>query len=458
MGKLKADLSVDSKDFVSGVENAEQALETLIDSMDDAEKESLRSTERIEKGLKDVTEAAKDTSKSTRVIGKGFKDASQEASEGMDDLKENSRSNAKEVAASFDGSIESIVDGFQGLAAEAFEGFGVAGIAAGVLVASGIGLATAAFQQNAEQAEAAKQKIRDLGVAIVESGGDTATLEYIQDNLKLIVSNSDDAEKKFSELVGFSKRFRDFGDDVGTLALGFAGNTDAAEMMIEKLDDEIRALEETNTLSNEQNEINKRRKAELQGLSDELQTVTDNTKQAQDVEAQWLASGGAEIQGKAAAIATVNAAYDDAVGSILDFKNEETGMLDVDAFIAAMEERKTQLANYQTDLATMGLTTEQKKALDAMGIEAASAYLQGIKAGTPEQAKYLRDSLTEAAKDSSGQAKGVLEEAFKKPVSAKVEAEADTKQAEKDLVAFLNKPRSMTVTVIGKTREGKVVM
>lgn len=461
MGHVKLDLAVDDRDFVKGVDNAGDALNTLIDQMDDTAKESLKDAKKIEAGLKDVTEAAKDTERATKPIGKGFKDASKEASQGMDDLSENSKSNAKEVAASFDGSAQSIVDGFQGLAAEAFEGFGPAGIAAGVAIAAGIGLATQAFEQNAAQSEEAKARIRELGLAIIESGSDAASLDFISENLKAIISDGDDATKKFADIEEFLRRTPRLADKAGLLALAYSGNADAIDLATEALEAEIDANERSIDAGSRNARALSAKNDELQREIDALEGVATETERAQQVEDAWLASGGAEIEAKRNAIASINEAYDEVVFSIQDFVNEESKTLDVDAYLRAIDERTQALTDYQNNLAQSDLTTAQRGALDAMGIDAAATWFKGYQSTSDVNKKRMRDSLTTAASESSGAAKQVLDNTFKTPSMAKVAVSVDQgtidagRQAIRDGLTGRNSAIKIPISFV--TSSGRVV-
>lgn len=154
-----------------------------------------RAGDDVKAGMKDGTKAAKELDekasdafdalsdrarKAGKDVGKSQKDGFAEASEGAETFKENAGANAKEVAASFDGSVESISDGFQGLAAEMLEGFGPAGLLAGVAVAAGIGMAVTAMQGGAEAATELRQKSVDMVDAIVEAGGDIKAVDYAE--------------------------------------------------------------------------------------------------------------------------------------------------------------------------------------------------------------------------------------------------------------------------------------
>jgi hypothetical protein len=445
----------DVRDFLKGTKNVEDELDDVADSLDDVAREGEQATEKLEDGFKELAKASK---KAGDDIGDGFKKGTKEASEGLDDLQENSKSNAKEVAASFDGSVESIVDGFQGLAAEAFEGFGVAGLIAGAALAAGIGLATAEFQRTEEEAQKARERIGELGLAMIEAGAQgERPLESVIEALQGIVSNSDDAVKKFSDIQRAAKFVGNSAED---LAIAYAGQADALEGQLDVLDDLIAKEQET---TDAQAENASRFAAVTQGKVDtlekqreELERIQEETENAAAIEQAWLKSGGAEIQAKNEAIATINQAYDEAVGAVEDFINEESGVLDVEAYLAAIDARKQALDEYQTALATSGLSTEQKNALNDLGVDAAAAWLQGYQSATPEQQKRLKQSLTESAKENSGVTRKTIDDAFKKPIDAKVEVTADTLAAEKAIEKVI-KDRTAKITIKTVDRFGREV-
>ena len=445
----------DVRDFLKGTKNVEDQLDDVADSLDVVAKEGEQSTEKLEDGFRELAKAAK---KSGDDIGDGMKKGFKEASEGADALSENTKSNAKEVAASFDGSIESIADGFQGLAAEAFEGFGPAGLAAGALVAAGIGLATAEIQRNEEAAKLAKERTIELGQAFIESGAGVAGLESFNEQLKLIISNADDAPKKLEEIQKLAKDFPDLADDISTMAVAFAGNEDATKEMIKQLDEAAKAERAYADNVAEGDTYHESRAQTLEKEKAKLEQVQKATEDAARIEQEWLASGGAESQAKADAIGVINAAYDEAVYAVDNFKNAETGIYDLDAYAQSIRDREQLLKEYQSSLAESGLTTEQKAALNEMGVEQANAILKGLKdpAVSDETKKTIKNGLKTASQEGSGVAKKEIEDAFKKPVDATVKVKADTSSAQSDLDNLI-KARTAVIKVDFQDRFGKRV-
>jgi hypothetical protein len=176
--------------FIGGTDDVEGALGRVSGSLDDVTKEAQKSgdkaaasmsaagkdmakstetaTEKMEKSFSEIAAAAKSSSKAAGDdLGEHVKRGAKDADEGVSALKENTASNAKEMGASFQ-DVGSAIDGLQGLAAEALEGFGPAGIAAGVAVAAGIGIATQALQQAADEAN----KLTEDATALADTMAD----------------------------------------------------------------------------------------------------------------------------------------------------------------------------------------------------------------------------------------------------------------------------------------------
>lgn len=446
---------IDARSFIAGTDDMAEALENVEDAVKEVQKDGDKSLEKLEKSFAEVAKASRtaadDVAKSQK---KGFK----EAESGAEEFKDEANSTAKESAASFDGSAESIIDSFQEIAANAFQGFGPAGAVAGLALAAGIGIGTAAFQESEEAAQAAKERIEQLGLAMIESGETgEKPLELIVEELKAIVSNSEEAVKKFQDIEKASKFV---GTSAEQLALAYAGQEKALESQLDVIGDLIEEQQKEVDAAAENGSrfgaVSQAKLDTLKAQQTELQNVQEETEAAAKIEQAWLESGGAEFLAKQEAISGINAAYDEAVFSVSDFINAETGILDVEAYLAAIDARKTALDDYQTALAKSDLSTDQKSALNEMGVEAAAAWMAGYQSATPEQQKRLKAALTEAAKENSGEAKKQIEKAFEKPIDAKVKVSTNVADVIADVTnAFKNK--TMTLTVKGVDRFGKPV-
>lgn len=452
---IKVSAGIEAKDFIRGVGDMTDALQDVSEELKDTAKDGEISVDKLADSFDALAKEAKDAGNKTgNSMRKGFK----EAEDGAQEFKDEANSTAKEAAASFDGSAESIVDAFQEVAANAFSGFGAAGAIAGLALAAGIGIATAEIQKNEEAAKLAKERIAELGQAMIDAGaGGEKPLEAVVESLQAIVSNSDDAVKKFQDI---SRAAKFVGTDAEDLALAYAGQSDALEGQLDVLDDLIAKEEEVLDAQAKGGSrfgaIQQAKVGTLKQQQEELKKVQEETEAAAAIEEAYLAAGGAEAQAKADAIGQINDAYDEVVGSVTDFINAESGVLDVDAYLAAIDAREKALDEYQTKLAESGLSTEQKEALNAMGVDAASAWLKGYESATPDQQRKLKKSLTEASKENSGVARSEIEKAFEKPVNAKVKVDADTSMAQKDLDNLI-KARTAVIKVDFQDRYGKKV-
>lgn len=453
---LDADLGV--RGFLKGTKDMEEALDDVSDALEDTAKAGDDGVDKLSDKLKEAKRAADEAAESGKNLGKDFKKGTDEASEGTKTLKENADSNAKEVAASFDGSVESIVDGFQGLAAEAFEGFGTAGLIAGAALAAGIGLATAEFQRSEEAAKAAKERVAELGIAFIESGADTAQVEAFSEALQAIITNADDAAVKIDDLRKFTERYGKGVTDVSSMAMAYAGNADAIEQVNEQLEAAIQAEKDKEAATKAGAERSKEKIEAYQGEIDKLEKIQEEAALAAQIEKDWLASGGAEALAKADAIDQINSAYDEAVYAVDNFKNAETGIYDLDAYAQSIRDREKLLQDYQTSLAESGLTTDQKAALNEMGVEQAQAILNGLKDPNTSQAtkETIKKGLKTASQEGSGVAKKEIEDAFSKPVKAKVDVSADTSRAQADLDKLIQ-ARTAIIKLDFQDRYGKRV-
>jgi hypothetical protein len=106
----------------------------------------LANTRQLESEMKSAAREVEGVSDELDNVGKAGTDAGKKISKGLDgakgglnDFKQEGKQTSAEVAASFDGSAESIAGGFQELAANAFSGFGPAGAAIGAAIALGMG-------------------------------------------------------------------------------------------------------------------------------------------------------------------------------------------------------------------------------------------------------------------------------------------------------------------------------
>lgn len=452
-------IDVDESGATKGITKVDEALEKVADTLDGVGKDGSSDLNKLESSIKDVKkESLKAGDEFKSGFGSKYKQGTKEAEGALDEFKSEANSTAKESAASFDGSAESIVDSFQEIAANAFQGFGPAGAVAGLALAAGIGIATAEFQKTEEAAQKSKERVQELGKQLIESTDNSnVKLQNLVDNLTNIAVGSEDATKSFKDI---KKQAEELGLEVGALATAYAGGEDAIDGQIEAIDELIGKQTEGYGKATE-GETNRSQAGlehikQLQNTQKELEAVKAETEAAQEAEQAWLSTGGAEMLTKQGMIDAVNSSYDDLAGSVLDFVNQETGLFDTAAYITAMQERETALKNYQETLATSGLSTDAMNFLNEQGVEAASQMLAGYQSASPETKAELNRIWTEASKEASGSVSTELDKTINKKRTAKIEAKVDTANAEAALEGVL-RDRSVQVRVDYVDRYGKKI-
>ena len=450
----------DTLDVLDGfAKEGDQAGDKIEAAMEAAQKE----TDGLADKQKELRDALDKTGKQGRKSGEDLKDGFNRAEKGAEEFKDEANSTAREAAASFDGSAESIGDAFQEVAANAFAGFGPAGALAGLGIAAGLGTAFKAFEDMEAQSQEAKERIAALGEAMIDAGSDgQVPLELIIENLKAIVLNAEDAARKFSSISYAAKQT---GLDASKLAQAYAGSEKAIQDQIEAVD-ELIAKEKQ---SQDNVATGGRRFAgvsdgKLKKLEEErrgLVKLQEEINQAAKAEQDYLANDGAEFAAKESLIQSLNDAYDDAAGSVENFIDEESGIFNVEEYIKAMQKRETALRNYQTNLATAKLSPQARQFLNEQGVEAAASLLQGYMSATPAQQQALARYWTEAGKTSSGQYVRSFTNTLPDHISKKplVQVQAEVAELERTIQKTIDKNTGRTIymTVIGKDRQGRAI-
>lgn len=394
-----------------GARDAERSVDKLGDDMGDSVKAGARKvddeTEKLERSFKELADSAKkDTSDLGDGMGTSVKRGADDAKEGLGEFKDEANSTAREAAASFDGSAESIGDAFQEVAANAFAGFGPAGAAAGLLIAAGLGVAFSKISEGSENTEAFKEKVAELGAEFIEAGGKgEASLEFVIDKLKELATTTEDGVVNLEDLqkavegAGNGKNF----DDIAKAVAGAGANVDdlldKQKDLLEQLEEEAQTSDQTATGVYRDN----LKKAQAQQLVvEELEKAKTAADAAKAGEEAYAAAGGAALQAKADLISNINDAYDEAAGGAEDYISAESGIFDVQAYLDSMAQRSQALRDYQDTLATAALTPEAKAFISSQGVDSAATFMAGYKTATPAQQAELNRIWSEAGKTSSG--------------------------------------------------------
>lgn len=253
----------DVSGFLKGTRNMSDALEDVADSLDDVGKNkagdkledglksAAKEAERLEKKSSDAFKSiAADARSAGKRVGSDVKDGTDKAAAGMDDLKSESASTAKETAASFS-SIEDAGGAVQEVLANAFVGFGPAGMAAGLLAAAGVGLLISSATSSAEKIGENKEKMLALAQTIKDNGGTLTAADYVQ-GMEDYGYAIQDAKEWFeifqTDAVSGFEKLRKLAEDTGLstadIFKGGFGNKDEAVRTLELVQDKLEALRE----------------------------------------------------------------------------------------------------------------------------------------------------------------------------------------------------------------------
>ncbi|OJU42017.1 MAG: hypothetical protein BGN97_04485 [Microbacterium sp. 69-10] len=220
---IKIDFLANVRGFLKGTDDVDDALDDVADSLDDMAdaakkggRDAERSVEKLEDNFRDAARRAKDLGDSGKDAGRDVKRGMDDASEGVEEFRDEANSTAREAAASFDGSAESIVDAFQEIAANAFAGFGPAGAVAGLAAAAGIGLAVGGFEQMSDAEQASRERAAEWADAYVEAGSRVLTAA-------ISVARQNDIATDPERFKEASDNAKNWGVDVSTAIAAMAG-------------------------------------------------------------------------------------------------------------------------------------------------------------------------------------------------------------------------------------------
>lgn len=383
------------------------SLEEVNSSLDDVVRDSATGTRRIEASFDHLAEATRRI-EPDKNLAKPMRHATEDVSEGVHSMRENTASNLKEVAASFDGTTQGISDGVQGLLAELLEGFGPGGLIAGALAAAGLGILQTQLQAGQEQADEAKQSAAELAKSWIEAGTNgKRTLQQVSDELKDMAAGGKDSAVS---LTAVREQAKTLGVPFRDLAQAYAAGGNPLDNLIRKTKDligaeteRLRGLDGSRGLNVATSDV----LGKLREQEASLERVRAETKAAAQAERDWLASGGDELDRKA----TATQSYADSIqGSLADagtdwdtFKGKEGG-LSLDKYLAVMRAKADAVVKYQRNMGTASelLNADALAYIESLGIDAAPLLDKFVHAPLDKQAA-LADIWAKLGK-SSGQA------------------------------------------------------
>lgn len=513
---IKISLVADVADALRGADRVADGFEQVQDALDDVAKEARKTEDALEDvgdGTKKASDEADDMARKFRddfdkvrgdakatgdAIGRGVKDGTDRAEEGVSEFKEESRQIAQETATSFDGTAESIADVFRDLAATAFQGFGPAGIVAGVAVAAGIGLAQKALEDVAEKTNEAKEQgaewaqsfnsaavedrlaaVRDrwaeLSSTITDSrewyelaqdtavtalddiaraarAGQPGVEEFIQ------AFNTTDPEERLEALRSALGRLEEAGGSAGEHARAVLGGPEAEEAYLRRIDgvkelesvirDEMRVQETAN-------EVDKVR-AETMGVSIDqyrkYNALSDEAKDRIDEVAKGQKGLAIETESANDALAEQNELTRDLIGSELDWLDTLDGLTE------QVEENGSSLSkNTARGRENIRYILDAVDSIDALY----EATLE--ETGSQERAESARRRATRELEDQARAAgfnereiRDLIDRINKMPRSKTTDIKADTRDARRSVNEFVNsKPSPVGVGVYADTTQAQ---
>lgn len=223
----------DDDDAVRGARRVRDSLEDVADETRDVADEAKDTKRALSDTFRDVE---RDASQAGRKIGTELDDGFDKARRGADDFKQEANQTARETAASFDGSAESVGEAFQEVAANAFSGFGPAGAAAGIAAAVGLGAALEAINTQKEAAEELRKALMGAYQDAAEEGRTYLDEAQIQSEATRLLFEDRDKLKREAATIGV---------DVITLARAYAGSEEDVNLAIEAGNDALTNRKDT---------------------------------------------------------------------------------------------------------------------------------------------------------------------------------------------------------------------
>ncbi|TSE15399.1 hypothetical protein B1A87_005230 [Arthrobacter sp. KBS0703] len=332
--KIQDSLKDTAKAGEDSFKDVTKASDKAGDAIEDDFKDAAKVVDRdLTKALESVEDQAKTTGKT---VGREVTDGTDKAGEGFDNLKEESASTAKEAAASF-GSIEDAADAMQEVVANAFVGFGPAGMAAGLVAAAGIGLVISALQDNADKVNENKEKVIGMAQAIKDNGGVLRQSDYIQamedygysivDTKEWLDIFQEDAITGFEKMSQLSK---DSGIDLKTAFDGSFGSVKDAEEGLAKVNDKLTALKEKkeavyNTTGSIMEPVDTATLTSLEDLKTKMEDNIKNQRIAEEMEKLRRAAIEGTVEATLEDIAALekkNSILQDGVSAELDYLDQ----------------------------------------------------------------------------------------------------------------------------------------
>ncbi len=456
--ELRIDLAANTRDFQRGIQDAEKELDKVADALDDVARDGDDAAEKLERSFRDMAQGA---SKATRDIrddtDRNMRGLSDDSKASLRELGDEAKQNAAETFSSFDGSAQSFADGLQGTLGGIVSSLGPAGALAGALGAIAIGLTVGNLELSEEAQQEFRESVSELTGEYIDFGQQgVRSTDAVLSQLQAIAQETD---KSKTNLADWKKLSDQIGVPMDQVAGAYLLGGEALDALIDKTNEALQA-ERTRSaeITGSAGLIDAASSDRITNLEQEsalLQQQRDRIEQAQQAQLLYLESGADAYQVKVNQIDAVNTAWDETAGAVDNYLNEETGVFDTGAYIAAMEERQAQLRNYQETLHTSGLTPDAINFLNSQGVDAAASFLTGYQNATPEQRRKLNEIWTESGRQNSGAYSGALTDNMPDSITGpRIEPQVDAAGALTKFQSYFQN-RSVNVPTNFVTRDGR---
>lgn len=487
--KYEIGIGADTDGFEKSVQNGiVDPLEDAADAFDDLEKAAKNADldKELDKAADHtnvLSDELDDTRDKLKKLGYAARDAGDDTRRGMDraedgvkEFGDEANSTAKEAAASFDGSAESIIDAFQEVAANAFAGFGPAGALAGLAIAAGIGIAVQEFQKAEEAAEELRMKAVELAQDASDAGvsfedwatGSERVVERIRELEELKSTDwrwfwEDDP----SQLEEWTGALKAIGRPASEVSKILESSTDAVDEYRDGLKrsqdalyDEIQLRRQTADITNEAENAKTQALVDeydahseiLQALDDEIKlrgegeaAATRMADAGVDAALRMVEAEEARVDAMESVQSSVTDAYDTLRDKALEYATAENGALDINRWLEYTQEHAAAVETYRANIETIKLTPAQWQNLLEMPEEQRMQWVAQF-AALPETARTpFAAALNDVGSSGGDEAAVAFDQSF--DPDADVTVQVDTQEASADLQALASKKREATIKV-----------
>lgn len=350
--------------------------------------------EKLEDKMREYRATAKTTTSAAgKDISHSVKEGAHEASEGVGEMKETVKGGAKEIAGSFDGTIQGVAGGVQGVLSEIGAGFGPLGL----IVSTGLGLALGGVMAQLEGtqalSDAAKERVSALAGQFLEAGTKgKRSFSDVGQAIKDLATQTDPSQLNLKDLwTEAHDAGLDYAELVTAIASGNSADIDKVRGKVRLLGDQHYKAGESARISGVQQKdaASKGYDATLK-LEDQLRDTSTEAKRAAEAQKLAAKAGLTDFSLKGTLIEQLAGGFQDAAGEVDSYIDKESGLFNVRKYITAMHERAQALTDYQRTLSESKLSPEARSFIESQGAEQAAALMAGYKRATPAQRLELQ--------------------------------------------------------------------